>query len=138
PGPSEPPPTPKAAPAEPPVPTRFRFSGRTLIGALIGVVVALAAVLAIVLATRGSSNPTAGGAGKTSTFPVSLSSAAEVPKSVVNNVSGTADVKIDGPKVCWTFRLKGVDKPTAAHIHQGGPTVSGPVAIPLGGAYKPS
>jgi hypothetical protein len=105
---------------------------------LIVAVVALAGVLAAVLATRGGSSSHTTGNGATSTFNVPLSSAAEVPKSLVSALSGTANVKITGSQVCWRFTLKGVDKPTAAHIHQGGPTVSGPVVVPLGGSFAPS
>ena len=47
-------------------------------------------------------------------------------------------VTIDGTKVCWAFTLRGVDHPNAAHIHNGGPTVSGPVVVPLGAAFAQS
>ncbi len=143
--------TPPAAapPAEPPPaaasePSRVRkaprFGTRTLVAALLAVVVALAAVLAVVLLTRGggSSNPPAtGGTTQGTTFRVALSSAAEVPKSLVASLSGSADVTVTGSKVCWRFQLNGVDNPTAAHIHRGSATESGPVVVPLGTAFEP-
>lgn len=62
----------------------------------------------------------------------------EVPKGsptahgIVNLTLSTAK-----HRVCWTFRLAGVSKPQAAHIHKGRAGTSGPVFIPLGSAYKP-
>jgi predicted Ser/Thr protein kinase len=52
--------------------------------------------------------------------------------------TGTADVTITGTKICWTFKLTGVDQPTVAHIHQGKSNQSGAVVVPLGGTYKPA
>ena len=45
------------------------------------------------------------------------------------------DLKSAG-KVCWTFDIVGVGKPTAAHIHRGAAGVAGPIVVPLGGAFK--
>jgi len=52
--------------------------------------------------------------------------------------SGTAKVTLDDTKVCWTFTLNNVSNPSFAHIHQGSASVSGPIVVPLGAAYKPS
>jgi serine/threonine protein kinase len=77
---------------------------------------------------------------KGTSFHVALASSAEVPTSISNTRSGTAEVTIDGTNVCWAFKLSGVDKPIAAHIHQGGSSVSGPVVVPLmlNAMYKPT
>ena len=99
--------------------------------------VAVAVALGIVLLTRdgGGSSPAAANG---TTFHVALSSSAEVPASIASTSSGTADVTIGDTKVCWDFALNGVDNPNAAHIHQGGAKVSGPVLIPLGTTFKPA
>jgi len=40
-------------------------------------------------------------------------------------------------RVCWRFvGVKGIDTPTAAHIHRGRPGVAGPIVIPFGPVYK--
>ena len=109
-----------------------------LVGILAAAVIALGAVLAVVIATRGGGSGSSDDTTKGKIFNVALASSAEVPKSVSTTSSGTAKVTIDGTKVCWSFQLTGVDHPTAAHIHHGGSTVSGPVVIPLGGSFKPS
>jgi CHRD domain len=114
-------------------------SSRLLLGILIAGIVAIAAVLASVLLTRGSgSSSSRGRAASGTALGATLSSSAEVPKSISSGSSGTVKVTIDGVKVCWSFQLSGVDNPTQAHIHQGGPTVSGPVVVPLGARFKPS
>jgi predicted Ser/Thr protein kinase len=115
-----------------------RKHNRLLIGVLVVAIVALVAALAAVLATRGGGSSSSNGSTKGTTFNVPLSSSAEVPTSVSTSSSGTANVTIDGTKVCWAFTLHGVDNPSAAHIHNGGPTVSGPVVVPLGAAFAQS
>ena len=91
----------------------------------------------------GTTATSAGGSGKPAavpsrTYSVKLTGAAETPAGAG---SGTAVVTLGGKKLqaCWTFRnLTGFDKPAlAAHIHQGGAGVSGPIVIPFGGAYTP-
>jgi hypothetical protein len=39
-------------------------------------------------------------------------------------------------RVCWTFDVAGVAKPTAARIHKGRAGHDGPVVVPLGAHYK--
>jgi len=136
-------PPPPAAPAEPARPDGRPPFRRTpiLVGALGAAVVALAAALIIVLATKHSSSGRGGAAGGGQTrhvFTVALASSAEVPRSMSNSSSGTAKITISGTHVCWNFILKGVDQPNAAHIHRGGPTVSGPVLVPLGPGFNRS
>ncbi len=129
---------PQPPPPEAPIPQdpagRAPSGPNWMLVALIAAV-AVAAALAVVLVTRGAGrSPTATTNG--TSFSVALSSSAEVPKSISSSSSGTVDVNIDGTKVCWDFKLSGVHNPTAAHIHQGGSSVSGPVVVPLGAAYK--
>jgi predicted Ser/Thr protein kinase len=112
--------------------------GRLLVGLLAAAVVGLGAALAIVLVTRGSGSGGGAAAGNGMSFHVAMSGSAEVPASVSSATSGTADVTIDGTKVCWRFQLTGVDDPTFAHIHQGVSSVSGPIFVPLGETYAPS
>jgi len=76
-------------------------------------------------------------AAKPRTYRVKLSGAAEVPVGAPNG-SGIAVISIrSGGELCWTFSaLKNVTAPTASHIHHGVAGTSGPVVIPLGGAFK--
>jgi serine/threonine protein kinase len=140
PPPQTPPPgVPPPADHEPPGRRPSVRVGPLLTGILAAAVVALGVALVIVLVTRGSGGSAgAGGAASGTKFHVAMSSSAEVPGSISSTSSGTGDVTIDGRKVCWRFQLAGVDKPTFAHIHRGGSTVSGPVVVPLGDAYTPS
>jgi CHRD domain-containing protein len=66
-----------------------------------------------------------------------LTGATEVPKKGSPRGSGTAVVKLSTKtkKVCWTLRVKGLDKLLSAHIHQGAPGEQGPVVVPLGSVF---
>ncbi len=46
------------------------------------------------------------------------------------------NLKAGSGKVCWTFKIVGLPKPSAAHIHRARPGKAGPVVVPLGGSYK--
>ncbi len=134
-------PPPETAPAQEPLsrPPPWRRA-RLLIGVLLVAVAGLTVALAAVIATRDSGSSgqeatAAGGAVRGTSFSVAMSSSAEVPKSVSSTGSGTAKVTIDGTRVCWDFTLNGVKNPDAAHIHQGGPSESGPVIVPLGTGF---
>ena len=80
-----------------------------------------------------------GAAKSTSSYTVRMSGSVEVPKGAPHG-GGTATITIKKAtkQLCWSFHVTGVPGPTAAHVHQGGPGVAGPVVIPLGGKYKPS
>lgn len=68
-----------------------------------------------------------------------LSGRSEVPKKGDPNGSGLAILHLDAKKgtACWEFkRVRGIAKPTAAHIHKGRKGKPGPVSVPLGAAYK--
>jgi serine/threonine-protein kinase len=136
--PPQPPVTEPTVTAEPSGKGPRRPGNKLLVALLVGAVIVLGAVLAVVLATRGGGGSSGGTTTNGTTFDVRLSSSAEVPTSVSTTSSGTAHVTIEGTKVCWAFTLHGVAGPTAAHIHNGGSTVSGPVVVPLGASYAQS
>jgi serine/threonine protein kinase len=130
-----------ATPPAPGGPPPSRSHTGLLVGALVAVIVALVAALAVVLVTRGNGssageNAAAASPSKTTSFTVPLASSAEVPPSIGSSSSGTAAITITGNRVCWDFTLTGIDKPNAAHIHRGGPSVTGPVVVPLGAGFK--
>jgi CHRD domain len=69
-------------------------------------------------------------------FEAYLLGKSEVPKAATKG-KGTVNLTIAGTKVCWKFtKVSGIGTPLVSHIHKGGPTVSGPVVVPLGGKYK--
>lgn len=62
----------------------------------------------------------------------------EVPKGSPTG-HGIVNLTLNAAKgtVCWTFAgIKGIDKPLASHIHKAPNGKSGPVVVPLGGAFK--
>ena len=94
------------------------------------------ALIAVVLAAL-VSVPTAIGLsyGKRK-LEASLSGAAERPKGDPDGM-GNAELTITGTKLCWVVRVYAIGKPLAAHVHKGGANVaSGPVVVPLGGAFR--
>jgi predicted Ser/Thr protein kinase len=128
------PPPPGPTTAEPPGRRPGKRRTWMLVGILAAGIIALAAILAVVLIGNdgGSSSASTNG----TSFTVAMKSSAEVPTSTASSSSGTAKVTINDTKVCWDFTLSGVDNPDAAHIHRGGPNVSGPVVVPLGDGYN--
>jgi hypothetical protein len=76
---------------------------------------------------------------KPRTYRVKLIGSNEVPAGApAGSALAAISIKAKG-EVCWEFSaLKGVVAPSAAHIHHGASGISGPIVIPLGGAYKPS
>jgi hypothetical protein len=75
---------------------------------------------------------------KTFRFEAPLRGGSEVPKGAPKG-SGTVKLTMTGAEVCWVFsKLKGIDKPVAAHIHKGRAGVSGPVVVPLDAKFKAS
>ena len=73
---------------------------------------------------------------KTYRLNANLSGAVEEPPGDLDG-SGTADFKLvtkkgkPKGKVCADFTFQGIDPPTAAHIHPGGPGDVGPPAVPV-------
>ena len=99
------------------------------VGSSIAVLVLAAGGLSVIPASLAASP-----VGKT--MRATLTGRAEVPRGSAV-ASGTATVRVTGlRRICWTFRLAKVTKPTAAHIHRGIPGRAGPIVIPLGTPYR--
>jgi len=47
------------------------------------------------------------------------------------NGRGSFSATFDGNELCYGIQVKNIDNPVAAHIHRGGPSVAGPVVLPL-------
>lgn len=73
---------------------------------------------------------------------IELSGGAEVPGPGDTDGSGTANLKLDHAKgeLCYDISVKGIEAPTAAHIHAGAAGKSGAVKVALkkaaDGAWK--
>lgn len=72
-----------------------------------------------------------------------LTGAAEVPGPGDADGSGKARVyndKDEADIICVDLRVRGIDRATGAHIHEGGPTEAGPVVValtaPIGGRSR--
>ena len=89
----------------------------TLLAALVLAVVMIAAV-PVVAAPRAN-------------LEASLTGEKEVPGPGDPNGRGEAEVKVFPEEVCYTLTFKRIAPATAAHIHQGGPNVAGPVVVTL-------
>ena len=89
----------------------------TLLAALVIAIVLIAAV-PVVAAQR-------------ATLEASLTGEKEVPGPGDPNGRGEAEVKVFREEVCYTLTFKRIAPATAAHIHQGGPNVAGPVVVTL-------
>jgi hypothetical protein len=85
------------------------------------------ALLAAPAAAAGAS--TAGTAGKVTRLAATLSGANEVPGPGDPDGRGTAFVRLSGTTACYALEWSGIGAPTAAHIHQGGAGVAGPVVV---------
>jgi hypothetical protein len=64
-----------------------------------------------------------------------LTGKAETPKGDPDG-RGTAEVKINGTKVCWEIKVSKVQTIVAAHIHKGRPGTAGPVVVPFGAKFR--
>ena len=99
---------------------------------LVGSAVALAAAASLAMAvTTGTAQ--ADGSGR-DVLHAKLTGAAEVPgpgdpdgvgKARVYSIKGEPDV------ICVALRVRNIDRAGAAHIHEGAPTVAGPVRVTL-------
>ena len=85
------------------------------------------ALLAAPAAVAGAS--TAGTSGKVTRLAATLSGANEVPGPGDPDGRGTAFVRLSGTTACYALEWSGIGAPTAAHIHQGGAGVAGPVVV---------
>jgi hypothetical protein len=85
------------------------------------------ALLAAPAAVAGAS--TAGTAGKVTRLAATLSGANEVSGPGDPDGRGTAFVRLSGTTACYALKWSGIGAPMAAHIHQGGAGVAGPVVV---------
>jgi len=96
---------------------------------LAAVALAALAVPAAGLASQAAMHPELG---------AKLTGAHEVPPAARGG-QGIVNLTLDAPKgtVCWTFQgIAGIGKPTAAHVHRAPISRSGPIVVPLGGAFR--
>ena len=98
------------------------------------ITIALIASLGLLLTSVLSASGATGGV----PFVVDLTGEAEVTNTGVPNQgdldgSGTASLTINPGlrEVCWRIEVEGVDPITAAHIHIGSTTTTGPIVVPL-------
>ena len=85
----------------------------------------LGALVALALARPAAAQP--GGA-----LHAQLTGEKEVPGPGDPDGSGSATVWTISPNtVCYKLTARGIAPPNAAHIHEGGPGVAGPVVLPL-------
>jgi hypothetical protein len=63
----------------------------------------------------------------------SLTGAAEVPGPGDDNGAGLFEARVNPGqgRICYTLTVSNIDQATAAHIHIGGPTESGPPVVTL-------
>ena len=85
------------------------------------------ALLAAPAAAAGAS--TSRTSGKVTRLAATLSGANEVPGPGDPDGRGTAFVRLSGTTACYALEWSGIGAPTAAHIHQGGAGVAGPVVV---------
>lgn len=93
----------------------------------------------IACATEKAATEKAAPAPQTRTFTVSLTTGAEVPPcaSAGANASGMANITVasDDSSISVTVSYTGLSgEPTAAHLHAGSASASGPVVLPFSGS----
>jgi hypothetical protein len=87
--------------------------------------VALVSGLALLAAPAAAS----GASVKVTRLAATLSGANEVPGPGDPDGRGRAFVRLAGTKACYALEWSKISAPTAAHIHQGGADVAGPVVV---------
>jgi hypothetical protein len=85
------------------------------------------ALLAAPATAAGASTPRT--SGKVTRLAASLSGANEVPGPGDPDGRGRAFVRLSGTTACYALQWSNIGAPTAAHIHQGGAGVAGPVVV---------
>ena len=91
--------------------------------------VLIAALAALIVSAGATAAVQRGGS-----LHATLTGAAESPKGDPNG-RGTAEVKINGTRVCWEIHATGVARLLAAHIHKGRAGTSGPVVVAFGKTF---
>jgi CHRD domain-containing protein len=96
---------------------------------VLGVVAAAVVVLGIATQVLAQ-----GGGGSNKAFFAVMTGAKEVragESAGDTNGRGAFSAILDGRTLCYGIQVKNIANPVAAHIHPGGATARGPVAIPL-------
>ena len=92
--------------------------------------VALVSGLALLAAPAAAAGAaTSRTSGKVTRLAATLSGANEVPGPGDPDGRGKAVVRLSGTTACYLLEWSGIGAPTAAHIHQGGAGVAGPVVV---------
>jgi hypothetical protein len=90
-------------------------------------VVALSAALVFGMTLLAA--PGAGASGKVTRLAATLAGGNEVPGPGDPDGHGRAVVQLAGDTACFVLQWSKIGAPTAAHIHEGGPGVAGPVVV---------
>jgi hypothetical protein len=88
-------------------------------------------VVAALVGAAGITLGTGGVAVAATTLTARLSGQAEIPAAGNGTGSATITLKRKRGQICYAITLKGVGSVAAGHIHKGGKTVAGPIAVPL-------
>jgi hypothetical protein len=97
------------------------------------VVLGTVAAAALVLGVATQVVAQGGGGGNRAFFAV-MTGAKEIragESAGDSNGRGSFSAILDGRTLCYGIQVKNIENPVAAHIHPGGPTARGPVAIGL-------
>jgi hypothetical protein len=95
----------------------------------VALVSGLALLAAPAAAASGSSKTSSKTSGKVTRLAATLSGANEVPGPGDPDGRGRAFVRLSGTTACYVLQWSNIDATTAAHIHQGGAGVAGPVVV---------
>jgi hypothetical protein len=95
----------------------------------VALVSGLALLAAPAAAASGSSKTSSKTSGKVTRLAATLSGANEVPGPGDPDGRGRAFVRLSGTTACYVLQWSNIGAPTAAHIHQGGAGVAGPVVV---------
>jgi hypothetical protein len=95
----------------------------------VALVSGLALLAAPAAAASGSSKTSSKTSGKVTRLAATLSGANEVPGPGDPDGRGRAFVRLSGTTACYVLQRSNIGAPTAAHIHQGGAGVAGPVVV---------
>jgi hypothetical protein len=87
------------------------------------------ALLAAPAAAASGSSKSSKTSGKVTRLAATLSGANEVPGPGDPDGRGRAFVRLSGTTACYVLQWSNIGAPTAAHIHQGGAGVAGPVVV---------
>jgi hypothetical protein len=93
------------------------------------VVLAAAVVLGLALLASPAAATSGATSGKVTRLAATLDGANEVPGPGDPDGRGRAFVRLAGAQACFALEWSKISAPTAAHIHQGGPGVAGPVVV---------